>query len=195
VLPLAFDTCFLIGVATLVYLPAISFFLLFATSVLILKTFAWRDWLVGLTGLLLPFFFALVYYFWIDGIQELKERFLIGNISQLIDAGGMVLQGYRITLVVVGILMGLTLYRISKNFYKNVNRIRNFQQVIFMFLLVALISLAFSGSAAVYRFAILTIPISIMVSYYFLAGKKVWINEALFWVLMATLVLNHLNVM
>ena len=193
-LPLAFDICFLVGVATLFYLPAISFLLLFAISILIMKPFAWRDWLVGLTGLLLPFFFAFVYYFWTDGLLELKEKFLFGSITQLLDTDGMVLQGYRITIVVIGILLGLTLFRIRQNFYKNTTRIRNFQQVIFMFLLVALISLAFTGSVAVYRFAILAIPITIMVSYYFLAGKKTWINETIFWVLMATLVLNHLNV-
>lgn len=194
-LTMAFDVCFLVGLATLFYLPAISFFLLFAFSILILKTFAWRDWLVGITGLLLPFFFAFVYYFWIDGLEKMKEMFFLNDISRILNTGGLILQGYRITLVVVTVIVGLTLLRIRQNFYKNATRIRNFQQVIFMFLLVALISLAFTGSVAVYRFAILTIPISTLISYYFLAGKKAWWNEVLFWLLMAVLVLNHLNIM
>jgi hypothetical protein len=194
-LNVAFDVCFLIGVATLIYLPAISFFLLFAFSILILKTFSWRDWMVGITGLLLPFFFAFVYYFWNDGIEEMKSKFFLDDLTKILDTGGLVLQGYRITLVVVAIIVGLTLLRIRQNFYKNANRIRNFMQVMFMFLVVALISLAFTGSVAVYRFAILTIPIATLVSYYFLAGKKAWWSEVIFWVLMVVLVLNHLNIM
>ena len=194
-LTMAFDACFLIGLATLIYLPAISFFLLFVFSILILKTFSWRDWMVGLTGFLLPFFFAFVYYFWVDGLDEMKEKFFLNDITRIWDTSGLALQGYSIAMVVVLVILGLTLLRIRQNFYKNVSRIRNFQQVIFMFLIVAIISLAFTGSVAVYRFSILTIPISTLISYYFLAGKKAWWNELLFWTLMSVLVLNHLNIM
>jgi hypothetical protein len=190
----AFDACFMIGVSTLIYLPAISFFLLFAFSILILKTFSWRDWIVGLTGLVLPFFFAFVYFFWIDGLDKMKDIFYLNDLTRIINTTGLAIQGYRITLVTVGILIVLTLVRIRQNFYKNTSRVRNFQQVVFMFLFTALVSLAFTGSVAVYRFAILTIPISTLVSYYFLAGKKAWLNEVAFWILMAVLVLNHLNI-
>ncbi|MBK6640604.1 MAG: hypothetical protein KBH11_04110 [Bacteroidia bacterium] len=193
-LPLVFDTCFLIGVATLFYLPAISFFLLFAISILILKTFSWRDWMVGIVGLLLPFFFAFVYYFWYDGLDELKEKFFLNNIRQLIDTGGLALQGYRITLVVITLITILAIIRIRQNFYKNATRIRNYQQVIFMFMLVALLSLAFAGSVAVYRFSIVTIPLGTMISYYFLAAKKAWISEVIFWLLIATMAVNYVSV-
>lgn len=190
-LPLIFDTCFMISTATLFYLPAISFILLLAISVLILKTFSWRDWMVGILGGLLPFFFAFVYYFWFDGLDELKEKFFINKISQLLDPVGLALQGYRITLVVMTLLTILTLIRIRQHFYKNATRIRNYQQVIFMFLLVALLSLAFAGSVAVYRFSILTIPLATMISYYFLAARKAWISEVLFWALIGTMVVNY----
>lgn len=193
---LAFDSCFLIGVATLFYLPAIAFFLLFAISILILKTFSWRDWLVGLIGLSLPFFFTFIYYFWIDDLDEFSNKFFLRNIRQLWDPSGLVLQGYRITLGVVSVIFILTLGRIRQNFYKNVTRIRNFQQVIFIFLGVALLSLIFtSGSAAVYRFSILVIPLAAMISYYFLAAKKKWWTEFLFWTLLGLVIFNHVNVL
>ncbi|MDQ3049467.1 MAG: DUF6427 family protein [Bacteroidota bacterium] len=191
---LAFDCCFLIGLATLFYLPAISFFLLFALSILILKTFSWRDWIVGLIGLALPFLFTFIYYFWIDDLDEFSNKFFLKNIRQLWDTGGLILQGYRITLGVVSFIFILTFIRIRQNFYKNVTRIRNFQQVIFLFLAVALLSLIFtSGSAAVYRFSILVIPLAVMISYYFLAAKKKWWTELLFWVLFGLVIFNHVN--
>ena len=192
---LAFDSCFIIGLTTLIYLPAISFFLLFALSILILKTFSWRDLLVGLIGLSLPFFFTFIYYFWIDDLNAFSDKFFLRNIRQLWDTSGLVLQGYRITLAVISIVFILTLIRIRQNFYKNVTRIRNFQQVIFIFLGVALLSLIFTaGSVAVYRFAILVIPLSVMISYYFLAAKKKWWTEVLFWILLGLVVFNHVNV-
>ncbi|MBK9047338.1 MAG: hypothetical protein IPL74_11660 [Bacteroidetes bacterium] len=169
-------------------------FLLFAISILILKTFSWRDWMVGIVGLLLPFFFAFVYYFWYDGLDELKEKFFLNNIRQLIDTGGLALQGYRITLVVITLITILAIIRIRQNFYKNATRIRNYQQVIFMFMLVALLSLAFAGSVAVYRFSIVTIPLGTMISYYFLAAKKAWISEVIFWLLIATMAVNYVSV-
>jgi hypothetical protein len=192
-LPLVFDTGFLIGVATLIYLPSISLFLLFVVSILILKTFSWRDWIIGLFGLVLPFFFTFVYYLWVNDLEEMRTIFFLDDITRIIDTSGIALQGYRITIGVVAVVMLLTLYRIRQNFYKNATRIRNFQQVIFIYLVVALLSLAFTGSVAVYRFAILTIPISIMISYYFLSGKKAWWNEVLFWLLIGTVVVNYLS--
>lgn len=190
-LPMMFDACFLIGIATLIYLPAISFFLLFAASVLILKTFSWRDWTIGFIGFCLPFFFAFVYYFWIDGLDTLKEKFFLNNISRLINPEGFALRGYTITLVVISLITILTLLRISQNFYKNTTRIRNFQQVIFISMVVGMLSLAVTGSVAIYRFSILTIPLSTMISYYFLSGKKAWWNEVLFWILIATVIVNY----
>ncbi|MBL0340177.1 MAG: hypothetical protein IPP71_04195 [Bacteroidetes bacterium] len=141
-LPMIFDSCFLIGIATLFYLPSITFILFLAISLFILKTFAWRDWIVGLLGLVLPFFFALIYYFWNNELDEFKTKFFPKDISQLLDAGGLMIQGYRITLTVVSVIFVLTFWKIRQNFYKNATRIRNFQQVIFMFLLVSLASLA-----------------------------------------------------
>lgn len=192
-LPTLFDSCFLIGIATLFYLPAITFMLLFGISVFILKTFAWRDWVVGFFGLILPFFFTFVYYFWNDGLAEFNSKFFPRDISHMLDTGGLLLQGYRITITVISVVFVLTFWRIRENFYKNATRIRNFQQVIFMCLLVALASLAFAGSAAVYRFSILAIPLATMISYYFLSAKKAWWSETLFWILVGTLVFNHVN--
>jgi hypothetical protein len=192
-LQLVFDSCFLISLATLFYLPAIAFFLMFAVSILILKTFSWRDWIVGLIGLMLPIFFVALYYFWVDDLDEMKSKFILNNILQLWDTSGLILQGYRITLALVSVIFILTLIKVRQNFYKNATRIRNFQQVIFIFLFVALASLAFSGSVAVYRFSILTIPLATMISYYFLATQKAWLTETLFWLLMFTLIFNHTN--
>ena len=192
-LPLIFNTTFLVGICTLFYLPSISLILLIAIGIFILKTFAWRDWLVGFIGLILPFFFTFVYYFWYDSLDEVRSRFFPENIRHLWNISGIILQGYRITLIVISLLFVVTFWRIRQNFYKNATRIRNFQQVIFIFLLVAIGSLAFTGSVAVYRFSILTLPLATMISYYFLSNKKNWWNETLFWMLVGTLVFNHVN--
>ncbi len=192
-LPIIFDSGFLIGIATLFYLPSITFVLLIAISIFILKTFAWRDWIVGFMGLVLPFFFTFVYYFWVGGLPELNARFFPKDISQLIDTRSIMLQGYRITISVIAVILFLTFWRIRENFYKNATRIRNFQQIILMFLLVAIASLAFTGSASIYRYSILAIPLATMISYYFLSAKKAWWSELLFWILVGTLVFNHIN--
>lgn len=193
-LALIFDSCFLISTASLIYLPSVAFVLLAVMAILILKTFSWRDWLVGLIGLALPLFFTFVYYFWVDGLTELRDKFFLRNIRELWDPGGLVIQGYRITLAVVSVVFILTVVRIRQHFYKNANRIRNFQQVIFIFLGVGLISLALTvDSLALYRFSIIVIPYSIMVSYYFLAAKKRWWPEVLFWILVGAMVFNYIN--
>jgi hypothetical protein len=50
-----------------------------------------------------------------------------------------------------------------------------------------------SGSGAIYRFAILVIPLATMISYYFLAAKKNWWVEVLFWCIVGVMIFNYVN--
>ena len=194
-LPLIFDACFLIATASLIYLPAIAFVLLFIISVLILKTFAWRDWFVGLLGLMLPYFFMALFYFLVFDLDLFFRELMPGNILTMWETEAIILKGYTVTIIVVLFVFLITINKIRVNFYKNATRIRNFQQVIFIFMVVAIITLALTPSYGSYRFSILAIPLAVIISYYFLASKQSWWNEVLFWSLIATLTFNYISVL
>ena len=100
---------------------------------------------------------------------------------------------YRISLTFLSLFFIITVLRIRSNFYKNVTRARVYQKVIFIYLGVAFATLAVAGSDSLYRFSILTVPLAMMFGYYFLAVKKAWWGELLFWTMFGLLITNHLT--
>lgn len=189
-LALNFDICLLISIASLFYFPLILFYLLYAVALIILKPFFWRDWVVGLMGLVLPFFLVFTYYFITDQFQNLSAAFYTKSINNQIDWWRLVPKGFSITVGYVLLLVVLSLFHLTSNFGKNVIRIRNLQQVLLIFIIIGALLLLLIRDLNLFRFTILFLPFSFLLTYYFTKIKKVWFAEVLFWLLIANIVYN-----
>ncbi|MFI5220602.1 MAG: hypothetical protein ACHQNT_14040, partial [Bacteroidia bacterium] len=179
---------------TLFYFPAIIFLLIYAIGLIILRPFSWRDWIVGLMGFLTPVFFVMLYFFLTDRLDEFGEMVFSNEITRQFNIKNAVPPGYPFTVLWVAIVLLLSILKLRGNFYKNVAKTRNYQQLIVFFLVVSLLFLIFTPSAALYRFSILTIPLSVIIAYYFLAAKKMWISESLFYILIILIIYNYLSI-
>ena len=186
-----FDSAFLMALAALFYFPLIVFILFYFVSILFLRPFSWRDWIVGLLGFMLPFFFAFVYYFWNNMLLTFYERVFISGIKKQIELQSVFLHGYTFTLVLVAIISGLSINRLRANFYKNVSKTRLNQQVIIFYLVCAVLSILVSNEDLLYRFCILALPLSIFVAYYLLSGKKILWAELVLVIFMGSWVFNY----
>lgn len=193
-LALDFDICVLLSVATLFYFPAIIFILIYAIGLIILRPFSWRDWIVGLMGFLTPVFFVILYFFLTERLNEFGEMVFRNEITRQFNIKNAIPPGYPFTVVLVSIVSLLSILKLRGSFYKNVAKTRNYQQIILFFLVVSLLFLIFTPSAALYRFSILAIPLSVVIAYYFLAAKKMWISESLFYIFIILIIYNYLSI-
>ncbi len=189
-LSLDFDTGMLISISSLFYFPSIFISLLFFSGIIILKPFSWRDWVVGFLGMLLPFFLMFTYYFLTDQFQYFTARFFTSNIRQQIDVAQLLPQGFGVTIGYISLLLLLSVFALQKNFSKNVIRTRNYQQMMFIFIITAALEILTSPVNQLYRFIILAIPFSFLIAYYFLAIKKTWFAETAFWILICNILFN-----
>jgi len=194
--PLAwdFDTCVLLSIMTLFYLPAIIFLLLYGVSLLILRPFSWRDWVVGLIGFITPVFFVLLYYFFADRLNEVKDFIHTAEISRKFNIKNAVPAGYPLTILWVTAIFVLSLLRIRLNYLKNSAKTRNYQLVILVFVIVSLLMIVFTPAEMLFRFSILCIPLSIIIAYYFLSTKKAWLTEPLLYLLILFIILNYISI-
>lgn len=187
---LDFDTGMLIGIATLIYFHSIFIFLCFFIGLFILKPFHWRDSLISLLGFCTPFFmlFGILFLMRIPltpllDINKSKIAFHIPHAA-----------GVNYTLwITIGLLVFLillSLLKLSANFYKNVIRTRNMQQVIFIFLLTTILSALFASDVSFIRYYFICAPVSVIISYYFVATKKVVLPEILFLCLLGCVIYN-----
>ncbi len=188
-----FDSAFLMSLAALFYFPLIVFIIFYFISILILRPFSWRDWVVGILGFLLPFFFAFVYYFWNNMLMSFYERIFISGIKKQIELQSVFLHGYTFTLILVALVSALSIVRLRANFYKNVSRTRLNQQVILFYFVCAVLTILVSNEELLYRFCILSLPLSIFVAYYLLSGKKIIVAEIVLWLLMGSWAYNYLG--
>ncbi len=190
-LALAFDSSFLLGLAILFYAPAVSLFIFFALCILLLRPFSWRDWFVGITGFTMPVFFAFLYYFINDRFAEYYNKLFTSSINSHIEFANIYPKEYSISVIFIAILFALAIFRLQSNYFKNVTKSRLIQQLILLFILVGALMVMASPDAQLFRFSILAIPVSIYIAYYFLSGKKPWVVEVMFVLLLGVWVYNY----
>lgn len=188
---LAFDGAFLLSIASLFYLPAVVLLIFYFIGLLILRPFSWREWMVTLIGMTLPFFFSFLYYFINDDLYGFCQRVFVSGIKKELDLEHFFNTSYSPSIIVVGILFLLALLRVQANYFKNVNKTRLIQQLMIMMIPVCLLSVLVAPDESLFRFNSLAIPLALYISYFFISGKKRWISEMLFLLLLLGWVYNY----
>jgi len=190
-LSIVFDSCLLVSLASLFYFPALLFGVLFFVTLTILKPFSWRDWVVGMMGLVMPYFFVFVIFFLDDQLSGFKNMLTSTPLSDRIEMKNLIPSGYQVTAAVVSVLFILSMLRLRSNFYKNDIKTRNYQQVIVIFMITSVGCALATKENMLFKLSILVIPLSVIVTNYFLTFKKNWLAETLFLLLIATLIFNY----
>lgn len=189
----SFDICFLIAIASMFYLQAVILILFYVAALLLLRPFSWKEWAAGCMGFVVPFFLIIVFYFINDHLSELKNLMQIDLDEIRIDYKNINFYGLRVTVFFTLILFFFSALKLRANFFKNVIRTRRFQQTIFLFLFFSIIIVLTSMEVSIFRFFIFCIPVSFFFSYYFLAIRKNWFSEVLFWLFIVVVMNNFIH--
>lgn len=190
-MPLAFDGAFLLSIASLFYLPAAALLLFYFTGLLILRPFSWREWMVTLIGMTLPFLFALLYYFLYDDLKGFYQQVFVSGFKKELDLKHFFNARYAPSIIVVGVLFLLSLLRVQANYFKNVNKTRLIQQLMILMIPVCLLSVLVAPDESLFRFNSLAIPLALYISYFFISARKRWTTELLFVLLLMGWVYNY----
>ncbi len=189
--PLIFDCCFLIAIASLVYLPAILFFLLFLISLLVLRPFHWREWIVAFIGFSLPYFFISVYFFWVSGFKQFYSWLFTNHINKKLFYEIHFTRPLILLLIIYGVLLILSLFKLRDNFYKNAIKTRIVQQVTIIYLIIATLSALLQTMITLQQFALLAFPVAVFFAYFFLSvTKRLWMYEVFFLMMLAIIFAN-----
>lgn len=175
---IALDAGIITAIASLFYFPSVVWLLATWTSLIIFRSFNWREWVAGLSGMLIPYMFVALYYFWNDDLtsfyliwKPLKGAFWQINVfPQTID---------YLPLLPMLLMLVTALNKLRENFYKNVVHVRKCQQVLIVFILITALSYYIKPSFRVNHFILLAAPLSVFLSYYFLVAKRNWLSEGL----------------
>ena len=176
-----FDIGMIIAVGTLVYFPFIVMLVMLWLSLLLYRSFDWREWLSGLVGFLTIFFFIGVYYYWNDSLSMFYKIWLpLGN-----KFPSVFKINYNDYLVLVPVLVMLVLatLQLRENFFRSFISTRKAFQMLFFMFIVAILSVYTKPEFRLYHFLLCVPPGSVMLAYYFSNATKRWFYESIFFIL------------
>ncbi len=175
-----FDVGLMIGISSLFYFPSLSILLLFFIGLSILRPFAWREWVIGVIGVLVPFFLSGTLYFWNDKLA----KFFLATFESVYAEFNVLIEGGP-DLVWIGgeilIMLGISVYLLQNNFMKSPIQFRKFLTLMLWGIVILSFSSLFLNKLTLNHFLILSAPLSIILSYFFLSFRKWYVPETFFW--------------
>jgi putative flippase GtrA len=190
-LELTYVAGFLIGIASLFYLPFILFFFFLLISFIIFRNIDWHEWVGSFIGLATPYIFLSVYYFWFDEwmikAHEYQHFFMISfDPAPFREPTFLILSGIVLVLLVLGLITGLS--RLSEKTIE----IRKKTILLIWLIPVMILSIFFSASLLKYHLLISFITLSGFLSVYLLKIRNTFWQELIFVGLLVILLLNNL---
>jgi hypothetical protein len=185
-----FNAGALLGIASLFYFPTIMFFLFCFITVIMLRPFVWREWVMLLIGFLLPFVYSGMWFFWHDDLEPSAKRYLIDPILDRsfflkLDSSDYFLTAVTLLLVIVaaGRLLSSSLTSALKT-KKGIG-------VMIWFMIFAALTLLPAPNFASGTFRFLVYPLAFLSSGYFLAARRMWIAETVFTLLLIGIAVSY----
>ena len=187
--PLMFDLGMIVALGSLVYFPFIVMLLLLWCSLIIFRSFNWREWLAAPIGFGSVYFLLGVVYLWFDRMPEFYEIWL-PLATPFPTSIHIDIYDYLVLIPVIAILV-LFFVSLRQNLFKSVVHIRkSFQLLICMFIL-SFASFYLNADWAVNHFLLTVPPVAVYMTYYFNYATKRWFYESIYALLFLTILYFH----
>lgn len=172
-----FEAGFLVGIASMFYFNSIFFILFVITSIAILRSFNWREYVVPVLGLLVVYFGAFTWFFYFDKTDEFINT-ILGNLLikrsyTLITLSKTILLGFLGFIFLISIFLSFT--SIVKKII-----IRKIYNQFFVWLALVVLMYFLIPSVGEELIIFLAIPLSIYMSNYLLNINSVPLSEIIF---------------
>ncbi|WP_442589346.1 DUF6427 family protein [Pedobacter sp. AW31-3R] len=181
VIMIMFDVGIFIAIGTLIYFPFVVMLLLIWLSLLLYRSFHWREWVSGLVGFLSIFFFLAVFYYLNDNIGMFYKIWL--PLKNKFPSAFKIQYDDYLVLVPVGIMMVLAAIQLRENFFRSFISTRKAFQMLFFMFIIAIASFYTKPNFKLYHFLLCVPPGAVLLAYYFSNATKRWFYESLFLIL------------
>ena len=185
---LVFDAGMLLGVGVLFYFNMVVSLPAFLIGIYVLShEIKWREFLILLLGFILPLLFVTSYFYYVDRFPQLWnmiEQYFTVNIGHLKE--NLSLQIYLGVLIVLTLLGSFSLAQ--QYDYKKVSS-RKYFSVLFLIFVFSMISFAFIPATSQEMLVITAIPVTFLVSNFFVFMKSRFWSEFFFIALLLGVVL------
>lgn len=176
------DTGLYLGIGILFNYDLLLFLPFILISVVIFTSFNLRYLVISLIGICIPLYFTGIFFYVTDRYDELltyiyqsfEHKYL-----KTIETDWVRLIPWILVLpVTVSSIIAL-----QQNFFRNKVKTRRIIQSTYLMLLFGVAGLFFENVNYIYAIVYLSIPLSVIVAYFFISDKRFWVKELLFFTL------------
>ncbi len=171
-----FDTGFLISIASLFFLPYIIFFVFLLASITILRPFSLREYMVAFIGLLLPYYFLAVYFFWFNQLPEFLNTLIITELSFDTQVLERSIRIFIVGMPVLAVIAWSALY-LQANLFRLVVQVRNYLVVFVWLFNVGILSLLIQFEGELFHFIWLAMPAGLAFAFFFAEFRRRAVSE------------------
>lgn len=164
----------------------------FIVGIMFFKPLAELDIFQYLTGYILVLFFGTTILYMTG-----NEQVVMGyrHMAYLSPVNGEILREpyFSGLMALLTLILINTFFRLQQNFFRNTVRVRKLQQYLLVYLFFALIYTIFGMQSIRNAMSILSLPLSMFVTYFFLSDKRKWIQETVFILFLLALALQYIH--
>ena len=187
---LIFNASLLIGIASLISFQTIFFYALVIVSLIIFRPFSWREWTISICGILVPYIFLLSFLILFDKF----DSYYHANIISIPTSDIYTLPLHRNLLACyIAIMVIAAYFKINAHLNSTTVKIKKGYSLLRWFIVICFISFILFGLNENSSLILLAIPISIILSNYFLLSAKSFISELLLILLLTATALIQIN--
>ena len=171
-----FDVSFLVGIASLLYFPAVFFIIFIWLCFVVYQIFTWREWVISILAFLIPYLFLGTYYFWTDQILDVVKEY----ITRFYLIKPVVVAANSYAYLIWGLLIFLVLMvfnRMIRGISESTVDMRKKNRVVLIFLFIVAASAVYSGENFRLHLMLAAIPVSAIFGTYFSPAKKYLLAE------------------
>ncbi|MBX7203175.1 MAG: hypothetical protein IT240_04110 [Bacteroidia bacterium] len=186
-----FDAGLFVGVAALFYWPSMFLFPLIWAALVLLRPFAWREWLASLLGLLLPFVYFLGTLYWFDMMSISSIRAILQPFYN-VEFSTVYNNTYILLFAILSLILLASIWSFSRELGTFAKlRTRKYLILMVWFFLFAALSYLVSVKRSMVSLSFLAIPFSVIISNYFLSLRNRILAETIFLLLLVAVIYNQ----
>jgi hypothetical protein len=183
----------LAGISSLFYFKSAGLIIIVWVFLLLFHSFSWREWFISILGIVLVFIYLFAYFLLTDQLSAVFKEYQ--NVFSVINFGRgpwtvSVYQYITSAIVVVLFLVSaVKMFLISR---EKIIYVRKAFYVIFWLFVLNAFSMLFLVNNFIYEFSYTLLPLSLLVSYYYLNLKKILFGEIILSLLIVSIILQKI---
>ncbi|HNL06859.1 MAG TPA: hypothetical protein PKH93_04740 [Chitinophagales bacterium] len=173
----SFDAGFLVGLASLCYLPTAVLLLFVVISLNINRFFNWRELLLVFAGAVIVYFLTFVGYFFVDELPALLSHFT--HIVNAVTQTPVSIWANISKVLGFALVFGISIVFFQRQYYRSIVRVRNGLTILVYLLAISILSFLFMSRLSFAPVVVLLLPLTGLLAYSFSEIKTQRIAELL----------------